>query len=184
MGIAAGAAALIVIIALATAALAGLFSHHGPPRALTVPAKIGGYARRPALERQMDVTRLRRQMIAKSAGQASHVVSAVYEKNAPGNAAPAMILFVGGRLTGTSPQAFVTSFTDQFKGARHVAAGPLGGKAACANVSPQASVQGSLALCAWADSDTFGVVYSPTMRAKALGPQMRVVRAGVEHTAR
>ena len=42
----------------------------------------------------------------------------------------------------------------------------LGGSAACVNA--QASVPGSVALCTWADNDTFGVVASPTMTAARL----------------
>ena len=49
--------------------------------------------------------------------------------------------------------------------------GALGGQAACVNA--QASVPGSVALCTWADNDTFGLVASPTMDAAKLAVQMR-----------
>ena len=34
---------------------------------------------------------------------------------------PQVILFIGGHLSGVSPTGFITSFTDQFKGARSTA---------------------------------------------------------------
>jgi hypothetical protein len=42
-------------------------------------------------------------------------------------------------------------------------------------------VAGSVALCTWADNDTFGLVASPTMDAAQLGAQMRAIRPDVEH---
>ena len=74
-----------------------------------------------------------------------------------------------------------TSFTEQFKGARSTGAGRMGGRAAC--VSARANVAGKVALCTWADSDTFGLVASPTMDAVQLGAQMRTIRPSVEHPA-
>jgi hypothetical protein len=41
-----------------------------------------------------------------------------------------------------------------------------------------------VALCTWADSDTFGLVASPTMDAVQLGQQMRTIRPSVEHPAK
>ena len=43
---------------------------------------------------------------------------------------------------------------------------------------------GSVALCTWADNDTFGLVASPTMDATQLGAQMRAIRPEVEHAAK
>jgi hypothetical protein len=41
-----------------------------------------------------------------------------------------------------------------------------------------------VALCTWADSDTFGVVASQTMPISQLAVQMRAIRPGVERPAR
>ena len=151
---------------------------------LVAPSRLASYVRRPELEQQMNARALQRQVIAKSAGQASHVVSAVYENGAgvSGNAPPQIFLFIGGNLAGESPAGFISSFTAQFKGAQAAKAGSLGGQAAC--VDAQGSAAGSVALCTWADNDTFGVMASPTMDLSQLAAQMRAVRPSVERPAR
>jgi hypothetical protein len=156
----------------------------GPAHVLTTPDQMGAYVRRPQLEKQMNAGQLQQQVIAKSAGQASHVVSAVYE-DSTGSAkgqTPQMILLIGGNLSGSSPSNFIASFTQQSHGAFVTSPGTLGGSAACVNA--QASVPGSIALCTWADNDTFGVVASPTMSAAKLAVQLRTIRPMVEHVAK
>jgi hypothetical protein len=147
---------------------------------LVAPSRLASYVRRPELEQQMNARALQRQVIAKSAGQASHVVSAVYENSAgvAGTAPPQIFLFIGGNLAGESPAGFISSFTAQFKGAQATSAGSLGGQAAC--VDARGSAAGSVALCTWADGDTFGVVTSPTMTLSELAAQMRAIRPSVE----
>jgi len=178
----AGAAGLAVgVVVVAVGGL--LLGASGPAHTLVTPAKIGAYVRRPQLEQQMNAKGLQQQVVAKSAGQASDVVDAVYEANsdAASGTSPQVILFIGGHLSGVSPAGFITSFTDQFKGARSTGAGSMGGRAACVNA--QENVAGNVAMCTWADNDTFGLVASPTMDAAQLGAQMRAIRPDVEHTA-
>ena len=100
----AGAAAVLVIVLVAALTV---FRSNGPAHSLTIPDKLGAYLRRPQLEKQMDARQLQRQVIAKSAGQVSHVISAVYENNVSTNSAktPQMILFIGGNLSGVSARA-------------------------------------------------------------------------------
>jgi hypothetical protein len=174
----------VVAAAAAVAATSFLIHSTSPSHTLVAPSRLGSFVRRPQLERQMNARQLQRQVITKSAGQASHVVSAVYENSAgvSGSAPPQIILFIGGNLTGVSPSGFITSFTNQFKGAQTTSAGSLGGRAACVNA--QGSAAGSVALCTWADSDTFGVVASPTMGQAQLAAQMRAIRPEVERSAR
>ena len=179
----AGAAGLAVGVVVVTVG-ALLLGGSGPAHALVTPAKIGGYVRKPQLEQQMNAKELQQQVVAKSAGQASDVVDAVYEANsgAAGGTSPQVILFIGGHLSGVSPAGFITSFTGQFKGAHSTGAGSMGGQAACVNA--QENVAGSVALCTWADNDTFGLVASPTMDAAQLGAQMRTIRPDVEHVSK
>jgi hypothetical protein len=155
----------------------------GPAHTLVVPSKLDSFVRRPALEKQMNAKQLQQQVIAKSAGQASHVVSAVYENSAgvAGTAPPQIVLFIGGNLAGVSPGGFISSFSGQFKGAQSTSAGSLGGKAACVNA--QGSAAGTVAMCTWADSDTFGVVASQTMTLGQLSAEMRTIRPGVERSS-
>jgi hypothetical protein len=93
-----------------------------------------------------------------------------------------MILFIGGNLSGVSAGSFIASFTHQSGGAFVTSPGALGGTAACVNA--QASVPGSVALCTWADNNTFGVVASPTMNASTLAVQLRNIRPMVEHVVK
>jgi hypothetical protein len=177
-----GAAALAVVVAV-VAAGALLLDSSGPAHALVTPSKLGAWVRKPQLEQQMHARDLQQQVVAKSSGQASGVVYAVYEDDSAkaGGTSPQVILFIGGHLSGVSPSGFITSFTEQFKGARSTGAGSMGGRAAC--VSARANVAGKVALCTWADSDTFGLVASPTMDAVQLGAQMRTIRPRVERPA-
>ena len=179
-----GAGLAVVLAGAAVAVEAGVFRGGGPAHTLVTPDKLGAYVRRPQLEKQMNAAQLQREVITKSAGQARHVVSAVYENgtSATSSKAPQMILFIGGNLTGVSASGFIASFTQQSKGAVVTSAGSLGGSAACVNA--QASVPGSVALCTWADNDTFGVVASPTMTAARLATQLRAIRPMVEHVVR
>jgi hypothetical protein len=181
------AVGLIVILAAGGAAAVKLKlipRSSGRSHELAVPSQLGSYVRRPQLEQQMDAKSLQQQVIAKSAGQAGHVVSAVYENKAgvSGAAQPQIFLFIGGNLTGVSPAGFITSFTAQFKGAQATSAGSLGGQAAC--VDAQGTAAGGVALCTWADGDTFGVLTSPTMSLTQLAAQMRTIRPSVELPAK
>jgi hypothetical protein len=180
---AAGGLALILVLVLA-GLMTGLLGSDGPAHTLSTPNQIGGYVRRPQLEKEMNAGQLQRQVVAKSAGQASHVISGVYEDSAgaANGKTPQIILFVGGDLSGVSASGFIASFTQHSTGAFQTAPGPMGGSAACVNA--QASVPGSVALCTWADNDTFGEVASTTMNAAMLATQMRVIRPGVEHLLR
>jgi hypothetical protein len=159
-----------------------LLGHSGPAHTLITPAKLGSFVRSPQLEQQMGARSLQQQVISKSAGQASHVIYAVYQNNAAASGGnPQVILFIGGHLSGVSPSGFISSFSTQFKGARSTSPGRMGGSAACVNAN--ANVTGQVALCTWADNDTFGVVASPTMSTAQLAAQMRVIRPLVEHAA-
>lgn len=177
---------LTVLVAAAVAVGAMMFLAHGSGRAhvLVTPAKLGTFVRRPQLEQQMNVGQLQKQVIASSSGQASHVVSAVYENSAgvSGTAQPQIVLFIGGNLAGVSPAGFISGFTTQFKGAQATSAGPMGGSASC--VDAQAGDPNGVAMCIWADNDTFGVVASPTMSLTQLSAQMREIRPTLEQPAK
>jgi hypothetical protein len=171
------------VVVVAAAAIVGIIkyefpTHGGPAHVMATPTTIGAYARTMDLEHEADVAALKQKVIAMSAGQASHVVSAVYEsgKASAGNTAQ-IIMFIGGHLANADPAASITSFTQQFKGAQVVSAGGQDGKAACVQDGTGAN---SVAMCAWFDNDSFGEVVSPTMSASALASAMRTVRPAVE----
>ena len=125
------------VIIVAAAAITGIIkfefpSHSGPAHTMTIPAKIGTYARTVDLERQVGLSKLRDEVIKMSSGQASDVESAVYESgnSAAGNTEQ-IIMFIGGHLANADPAASITTFTQELPGAHVVSAGSLGGKAVC-----------------------------------------------------
>jgi len=171
------------VVVVAAAAIIGIIkfefpSHGGPAHTMVTPASIGGYTRTMGLERQTDVAELRDEVIKMSSGQASSVVSAVYQEgnSAAGNTEQ-IIMFIGGHLGNADPAASITSFTQKFPGAHVVSAGSLGGKAACVQ---EGAASNAVAMCAWFDNDSFGEIVSPTMNASALAQTMQTVRPRVE----
>jgi len=168
----------VVVIVVAAAAL--LRPGSGPAHVLVTPARLGAYAKEPRLAKAMDASQLQQEVVTKSAGEAKHVVYAVYEDStgAAARSGPQIILFIGGNLTGTSPAGFISSFIGEARGAQRTSAGSMGGEAACVSRIP-----GSVAECAWADNDTFGVVASPTLSVSALAAELRAARPQVERPA-
>ena len=169
---------------VAAAAITGIIkfefpSHSGPVHTMVTPPRIGTYARTVDLERQTNVAQLRDEVIKMSAGQASLVVSAVYESgnSAAGNTEQ-IIMFIGGHLANAAPATSITSFTQKFPGATVVSPGAMGGKAAC--VEEGSGTSDSVSMCAWFDNDSFGEIVSPTMNATDLAAAMINVRPSVE----
>jgi len=171
------------VVVVAAAAITGIIkfefpSHSGPAHVMATPNAIGTFARTVDLERQTNVAQLRDEVIKMSSGQASHVVSAVYESgnSAAGNDEQ-IIMFIGGHLANAAPATSVASFTQKFPGAAVVTAGSLGGKAACVE---EGSSSDSVSMCAWFDNDSFGEIVSPTMSSATLAKEMLTVRPAVE----
>jgi hypothetical protein len=178
----AGIGALLVTAVVAMILLRS--GRSGPAHTLVTPARLGAFTRSSQLTKQMDVTQLERNIIAQSAGQASHLVSAVYQAGSPvsGSSPAQVMLFIGGQLSGASPYASVQSFTQHFKDASLTSAGSLGGDAAC--VSGQSGGTGGSTVCAWFDNNTFGELVSPNMTVSALASELRTIRPSVEHVVK
>jgi hypothetical protein len=155
----------------------------GPAHTLVTPSRLGTFSRSATLTRQMDVSELEKNIIAQSSGQASHLVSAVYQAGSPvsGGSSTQVMLFIGGQLSGASPDASVKSFIQHFKGASMTSAGSMAGEAAC--VSAQSGTEDST-VCAWFDNDTFGELVSPNMSVSTLAGEMRTIRPSVEHVVK
>jgi hypothetical protein len=151
----------------------------GPAHTVTAPARLGPYLRRPQLARQMGVAQLEKRIIARSSGQASQLVSAVYQDGptVPGGPAPQTLLFIGGKLAGASADASIKGFDQHFRDAAQTSPGVLGGRAACV---PRQPGTGGATVCAWFDNDTFGELISPHMTASALANELRSIRPRVE----
>jgi hypothetical protein len=176
-----GLVAVLVVFAAVLALVVKfefLSSHSGPTHRVTIPNKIGTFTRTAGLERSADLNALKEKVIKAAAGQASNVVSAVYESgnSAAGNTAQ-IIMFIGGHLANADPAASIAGFTQQYKGAKVVSAGPGGGQAACV---PDGTGKDAGAVCVFFDNDSFGEVLSPTLKATALAKELQVIRPAVE----
>jgi hypothetical protein len=153
----------------------------GPAHSVSTPNTAGKFTREPNLEQQMKVSTLASEITKQSSGQASDVVSAVYQEgsSAPGSN-PQTFIFVGGKLANGDPSASVTQFDQQYRGSHEVSAGSVGGEAACG----QATANGeSVAMCVWFDNDTFGDLVSSTMSPSSLASTLVSVRPSLEHLA-
>jgi len=172
------------VLIVAAAAIFGILkfefpSHGGPTHHMATPPRIGSYVRTVDMEKETKVNQLRAEVIKMSSGQASNVVSAVYESgnSAAGNTEQ-IVMFIGGHLANAAPASSIASFTQKFSGATVVSSGALGGKAACVEEAPGTS--DSVAMCVWFDNDSFGEIVSPTMNAHALAGVMRTMRPSLE----
>ena len=176
--------ALLGVLVAAAAAIFGILkfefpSHNGPVHHMATPPRIGSYVRTVDMEKQTKLSDLRAEVIKMSSGQASNVVSAVYESgNSAAGGTEQIVMFIGGHLANAAPASSIASFTQNFAGATVVSAGSLDGKAACVERAPGTS--DSVAMCVWFDNDSFGEIVSPTMNATSLARVMRTMRPSLE----
>jgi len=176
------------VVIAAAAAITGIIkfefpSHSGPVHVMSVPNQIGTYARTVNLEHQADLTELRDEVIKMSAGQASGVVSALYESgNSAAGGTTQIVMFIGGHLAHAAPASSIAGFLHSYPEAFVVGAGPLGGEAAC--VESRSGTSDSVGMCVWFDDDSFGEVVSPTMTATVLSNEMLTIRSHVEQVVK
>ena len=176
--------ALGAIAVVAAGAIGGVLMKYvfsgpsGPAHTVVAPNQADAFTRMPSLEKQMKVDALRENVMQTSAGQATNVVSAVYQQgsSAPGSN-PQIFMFVGGHLSSASPPSSIASFTQHYPGAQIVPAGTMGGEAACAEAHSNGE---SVAMCVWFDNDSFGELVSPTMTTAKLATTMDSVRPNLE----
>jgi hypothetical protein len=180
--------ALGAIAVVAAGAIGGVLMKYvfsgpsGPAHQVSAPQTVEGYARSANLEKQLKVATEAQQVAKASGGQASSVVSAVYQQGSitPGSDTQ-IFMFVGGKLSGADPGASVANFEQTYQGAKAVSPGAFGGEEACT----QTRVNGeSASMCVWFDNDTFGTVVSPTMTTAKLASTMNSVRPNLEHLAK
>ena len=174
-----GAIAVVAAGAIGGVLMKFVFSGpSGPAHNVVAPNKVDAFTRMPNLEKQMKVEALRQDVMKTSAGQATSVVSAVYQagSTAPGGNAQ-IFMFVGGKLSSAAPATSIQNFTQTYPGAKVVPAGALGGEAACAEA--QSNGEG-VAMCVWFDNDSFGELVSPTMTTAKLATTLDTVRPSLE----
>jgi hypothetical protein len=176
--------ALGVIGILAAGAIAGLVvksvfaGSHGPAHEVAAPQAVDGFTRSANLEKQLGVSAEAAKVAQASGGQASGVVSAVYQQGGltPGSNTQ-IFMFVGGKLASADPGASVANFEQTYPGSGKVSAGSLGGQAACSETHLNGQ---SASMCVWFDNDTFGTVVSPTMTTAKLAATMDAARPSLE----
>jgi hypothetical protein len=174
-----GAIAVVAAGAIGGVLMKFVFSGpSGPAHNVVAPNRVDAFTRMPNLEKQMKVEALRQDVMKTSAGQATNVVSAVYQvgSTAPGGNAQ-IFMFVGGKLSSAAPATSLQNFTQTYPGAKVVPAGALGGEAACAEA--QSNGEG-VAMCVWFDNDSFGELVSPTMTTAKLASTLNTVRPSLE----
>jgi len=179
--------ALGAIAVVAAGAIGGVLMKYvfsgpsGPAHQVVAPKTVDGFARSAILEKEMHVATEAQQVSKASSGQASDVVSAVYEQGQVMGVGKQVFMFVGGKLAGADPGASVANFEQAYKGSVAVSAGSLGGQAACTETHLNNQ---SAAMCVWFDNDTFGTVVSSDMSTAKLAATMDAVRPNLELLAK
>jgi hypothetical protein len=176
--------ALGAIAVVAAGAIGGVLMKYvfsgpsGPAHQVVAPQAVDAFTRSANLEKQLGVGAEAAKVEKASDGQASNLVSAVYQQGglAPGSNAQ-IFMFVGGKLAGADPTASVANFEQTYPGSVSVSPGSLGGQAACSETHLNGQ---SASMCVWFDNDTFGTVVSPTMTTAKLAATMDAVRPSVE----
>jgi len=176
--------ALGAIAVVAAGAIGGVLMKYvfsgpsGPAHEVVAPQTVDGFSRSANLEKQLQVGAEAQKVAKASSGQASDVVSAVYQQGSitPGSNAQ-IFMFVGGKLAGADPAASIANFEQTYKPSTIVSAGSLGGEAACTETHLNGQ---SASMCVWFDNDTFGTVVSPTMTTAKLAATMDAVRPSLE----
>jgi hypothetical protein len=176
--------ALGAIAVVAAGAIGGVLMKYvfsgpsGPAHQMVAPQAVGGFTRSANLEKQLGVATEAAKVAQASGGQASGVVSAVYQQGSLSPGANTQIfMFVGGKLASANPGASVDNFEKSYPGSAVVSPGSLDGKASCTETHLNGQ---SASMCVWFDNDTFGTVVSPTMTTAKLAATMDAVRPSLE----
>jgi hypothetical protein len=172
--VAAGAIAFVLVKPVKSV----FFHSNGPAHEVVAPQAVDGFTRSANLEKQLGVAAEAAKVAQASGGQASGVVSAVYQHGGLSAGSNTQIfMFVGGKLASTDPGASVANFEKSYPGSAAVSPGSLGGQAACTETHLNGQ---SASMCVWFDNDTFGTVVSPTMTTAKLAATMDAARPSLE----
>jgi hypothetical protein len=142
----------------------------GVAHTVVMPAALGPYKWAPDLDKNAGLPTLAASVAEMGGGQMSGIRARTYERPAPGGAAPQLLEVIGGRLPSTPPASSIITLIRKYPSAHVVPAGPMGGSAAC--FEQTAGTADSTVMCAWSDSDSFGILTSPTLNAASLADLM------------
>jgi hypothetical protein len=150
----------------------------GPAHTVTAASNVQSFTREASLEKQMNIASLQDTVVKDAGGQATNVVSGVYEvPSSASTSNPQVFMFVGGNLSNSDPAASVTA-VEKNGAARPVSPGTMGGQAGCGTETVNGQ---SVSMCVWFDNDTFGDMVSPSMTPTQLATTLTEVRPGLEH---
>ena len=163
-----------VISIVAAAAIVGILKSGSPggvmAHTVVTPAALGPYKLTPDLEKNVGLATLATSVAKMSDGPTSEIRARVYEKPALGGTVPQLLEVIAGRLPSTSPAASIVTLIQSYPSGHIVSAGPMVGSAAC--FEQTAGTADSVAMCAWSDNDSFGILASPTLSAASLANLM------------
>jgi hypothetical protein len=142
----------------------------GVAHTVVMPAALGPYKWAPDLDKNAGLPTLATSVAEMGGGQMSGIRARTYERPAPGGAAPQLLEVIGGRLPSTPPASSIITLIRKYPSAHVVPVGPMGGSAAC--FEQTAGTADSTVMCAWSDSDSFGILTSPTLNAASLADLM------------
>ncbi|HEY1623183.1 MAG TPA: hypothetical protein VGG16_05235 [Streptosporangiaceae bacterium] len=155
----------------------------GPTHTLSMPNKIGSSFVRSNAVGAKDLYNLRQEFVQMTHGQATDVQSGAFQAGGPATGGtPEVVMTIDAHLANDDAASSMTGFKNVYKNAGTVSAGPMGGLAACAEST--ASNANDVAICAWFDNDSFGVLISPSMNARELANQLQTFRSAVEHVSK
>ena len=165
LGVTGVVAAAVIAVILTSGSPGGGVTH-----TVVMPASLGLYKWAPDLEKNAGLPGLAASVAETGGRQVSGVRSRIYERPAPGGAAPQVLEVIGGHLLTTSPASSAITLIGRYPGAHAVPSGPMGGSAAC--FEQAAGTADSVAMCVWSDNDSFGMLTSPTLNAASLADLM------------
>jgi hypothetical protein len=142
----------------------------GVAHTVVMPAALGPYKWAPDLDKNAGLPTLATSVAEMGGGQMSGIRARTYERPAPGGTAPQLLEVIGGRLPSTPPASSIITLIRKYPSAHVVPVGPMGGSAAC--FEQTAGTADSTVMCAWSDSDSFGILTSPTLNAASLADLM------------
>lgn len=175
---------LVGVVAVTAGAIFGILKvtaphSAGPAHTLGMPQRIGIFSQDPSQGKKLGLAGFTQRFA--QLGHTTDTMSAAFSAAKTASGLPSSVMMViEGHLANDNAVDSMKDFMKSYPGAVAVPAGPLGGQAACVSLN---TAQGPMAMCAWFDNDTIGMVMSPTVAAHELANSMPSFRSAVEVVA-
>ncbi|HLJ99644.1 MAG TPA: hypothetical protein VKU39_07015, partial [Streptosporangiaceae bacterium] len=175
---------LVGVVAVAAGAIFGILKltaphNNGPAHTLAMPQRVGIFGQDQNLGMKLGLPQFTQRFA--QLGHFTDTMSGAFATAKTTAGLPSSeMLVIEGHLANDNAADSMREFVKSYPGAVAVPAGPLGGDAACVEMN---TAKGPMAVCAWFDNDTIGMVMSPTMAAHDLAISMPSFRSAVEVSA-